>query len=271
MSDGRFEGWYYNQHTGDYMLAFIPGRAGDGAFVQMIDSNGARRFGMPDFHARGDTIRTGDCVFSPYGLRVRLPGVEGELRYGKTTPLRSDIMGPFSRLPMQCSHGVVSMNHTVDGCITVDGTPHFFDKGSGYAEKDRGRSFPRSYRWVQCNDFPVSCSLFFSEAHIPFLGFSFTGCICAVLYRGKEYRLATYRGVKILETDSERILLRQGNLSLELTVRPLSAGHSLKAPLSGKMTETIRESCDAFLHLRLTERGRTVVECESVHAAYEKR
>lgn len=26
MSDGRFQGWYYKQRTGGYMLAFIPGR-----------------------------------------------------------------------------------------------------------------------------------------------------------------------------------------------------------------------------------------------------
>lgn len=30
MSDGRFQGWYYKQRTGDYMLACIPGRAADG-------------------------------------------------------------------------------------------------------------------------------------------------------------------------------------------------------------------------------------------------
>lgn len=83
MSDGRFEGWYYKQRTGDYMLAFIPGRAADGPFVQMIDSNGTRRFAMPDFHVRGDTVRTGGCVFSPAGLRIRLPGVTGDLRYDR--------------------------------------------------------------------------------------------------------------------------------------------------------------------------------------------
>lgn len=33
MSDGRFQGWYYKQRTGGYMLAFIPGRAADGSFV----------------------------------------------------------------------------------------------------------------------------------------------------------------------------------------------------------------------------------------------
>ena len=52
MSNGRFLGWYYKQRAGDYMLAFIPGRASGGPFVQMIDSNGTRHFAMPDFHVR---------------------------------------------------------------------------------------------------------------------------------------------------------------------------------------------------------------------------
>ena len=46
----------------------------------MINSNGTRRFAMPDFHVRGDTVRTGGCVFSPTGLHIRLPGVTGDLR-----------------------------------------------------------------------------------------------------------------------------------------------------------------------------------------------
>lgn len=270
MSD-RFMGWYYKQRAGDYMLAFIPGRASDGAFVQMINSNGARLFPMPDFHVRGDTVRTGDCLFSPEGLRVCLPGVEGRLRYDGTTPLRSPIMGPFAHLPMQCSHGVISMHHAVNGSMTVDGRTHLFDGGSGYAEKDRGRSFPRSYLWLQCNDFPLPCSLMLSVAHIPFLGFSFTGCICALIYRRQEYRLATYRGVKVLTPAAGQLRLTQGNLCLDLTVRPIGAGHRLLAPLHGKMTRTVRESCDAYLRLRLTQGDETVVECESSRAAYERR
>ena len=136
MSDRYFEGWYYKQRAGDYMLALIPGRAADGAFVQLIDSSGTRNFPMPDFYASGDTVRTGDCLFSPRGIRVSLPGVEGALRYEGLTPLRSDIMGPFARLPMQCRHGVVSMSHRVSGRMVVDGVPHDFDGATGYCEKD---------------------------------------------------------------------------------------------------------------------------------------
>lgn len=266
-----FEGWYYKQRTGDYMLAFIPGISSGGAFVQMIDSYGARQYAMPDFHASGDTVHTGNCVFSPQGLHICLPGVKGTLSYGKITPLASDIMGPFAHLPMQCRHGVVSMHHTVDGSITVDGKTHPFQHGIGYAEKDRGRSFPKSYLWLQCNDFPVPVFFMLSVAHIPFLGGSFTGCICALMYAGKEYRFATYRGVKIQTLANDGLCLRQGRLSLELRFHPLGTGHALLAPHLGRMTETIRESCDAYLALCLKEDGRVVVACESSRAVYERR
>ena len=274
MSNGRFLGWYYKQRAGDYMLAFIPGRASGGPFVQMIDSNGTRHFAMPDFHVRGDTVRTGGCIFSPAGLHIQLPGVSGNLRYDGRTPLRSDIMGPFAHLPMQCRHGVVSMGHRVDGRVTVDGKTHVFRGGSGYAEKDSGRSFPRSYLWLQCNDFTPPCSLMLSIAHIPFLGSAFTGCICALIFAGREYRLATYRGVRILTLTADTVRLRQGNLLLELAIRPTDGGHPLLAPQCGSMTETIRESCDAHVHLRLTQRRqsrRTILVCESDRAAYERR
>lgn len=272
MSGRGFEGWYYKQRAGDYMLALIPGRAADGAFVQLIDSSGVRNFPMPDFAADGDTVRTGDCLFSPHGIRVSLPGVEGALRYEGLTPLCSDIMGPFARLPMQCRHGVVSMSHTVSGLITVDGISHAFDGATGYCEKDCGRSFPRSYLWLQCNDFtdcPVPLSVMAAVAHIPFLGFSFTGCLAVVMLAGREYRFATYRGVRIADCSPRHLLLRQGRLSLELDFAPLSDGLSLHAPVLGRMERRIRESCDARLRVRLSDNASLLLDTFSSRATCE--
>ena len=110
-----------------------------------------------------------------------------------------------------------------------------------------------------------------SIAHIPFLGNAFTGCICALIFAGREYRLATYRGVRILTLTADTVRLRQGDLLLELAIRPTDGGHPLLAPQHGSMTETIRESCDAHVHLRLTQAGRTILVCESSRAAYERR
>lgn len=272
MSDRYFEGWYYKQRAGDYMLALIPGRAADGAFVQLIDSSGTRNFPMPDFYASGDTVRTGDCLFSPRGIRVSLPGVDGALRYEGLTPLRSDIMGPFARLPMQCRHGVVSMSHRVSGRMVVDGVPHDFDGATGYCEKDSGRSFPRSYLWLQCNDFggfPSPLSVMAALAHIPFLGFSFTGCLAVVMFGGQEYRFATYRGVRILDYTSRHVLLRQGAWTLEFDLSPLSAGGELCAPSLGRMSGRIRESCDARLRVRLSSRGSLLLDALSPRATCE--
>lgn len=279
---GRFEGWYYKQRADDYMIAFIPGRADSGAFIQVIDSYGTRSFGMPDFYAYGDTVRTGNCIFSPRGLKVELPGIRGVLKYSGITPLKYDIMGPFSVLPMQCSHGIVSMYHTANGRLEVDGTLHSFKNAAGYIEKDCGRSFPRSYLWIQCNSFSPSGAFIqasatafmqafmLSIAHIPFLGASFTGCICVLIYGGKEYRFATYLGVRII-SDNDRIILTQGKMQLEIVCYPLCDGKELSAPQMGRMNESVRESCDAYLKLTLTESGKILAELESRYATYEKR
>lgn len=67
------------------------------------------------------------------------------------TPLRSDIMGPFRFLPgMECSHGVISMGHSLEGKLDLNGKRIDFSGGTGYVETDRGRSFPSAYLWTQC-------------------------------------------------------------------------------------------------------------------------
>ena len=52
-----FEGWYFKHQKGDDMVAFIPGRAESGAFVQMISQEGARQFAIEDFSVRHGVIR----------------------------------------------------------------------------------------------------------------------------------------------------------------------------------------------------------------------
>lgn len=269
MWDEGFEGWYFKHQKGDDMVAFIPGRAESGSFVQMISSDGARQFDVPELTVDGDIIRAGDCLFSPYGCRILLPSVSGEILYGKTTPLRSDIMGPFYHLPMECRHGVISMAHRLTGSVIIDGVAHDYDGGMGYIEKDSGTSFPKFYQWLQCNDFAEPCSVMVSIAHIPFYGASFTGCICAIVYGGREYRLATYNGVRIHAAEAEHICLSQGKLLLEIDIKPSHEGHQLRSPAKGQMSGTIRESANAEVHVRFWEKGKAVFDLTSLHASCE--
>lgn len=61
--------------------------------------------------------------------------VEGRLSYGALTPLKYDIMGPFSLAPfMECCHSVWSMQHSVFGRIMLNGESYEFDHALGYWE-----------------------------------------------------------------------------------------------------------------------------------------
>lgn len=105
-------------------------------------------------------------------------------------------MGLFRLLPrMECNHEIISMYHGVQGSLILNGKTLTFDDGIGYIEKDWGHSFPKSYVWLQCNSFmKEKCSIIVSVAEIPYLGMNFKGCICAIHYKGIEYRLVTYLG-----------------------------------------------------------------------------
>ncbi|MDD3165104.1 MAG: tocopherol cyclase family protein [Oscillospiraceae bacterium] len=264
-----FEGWYFKHQLEDDTIALIPGRAASGAFVQLISAAGSRQFDVPALSVDAGVIKAGKCVFSAHGCTVDLPGVSGELAYGPPTPLRADIMGPFRFFPMECRHGVISMGHTLRGSLTIDGTPHRFSGGNGYIEKDSGTSFPRSYLWLQCNDFAAPCSVMVSIACIPFCGMHFTGCICAMIYAGHEYRLATYTGVRIHAASASHICLSQGRLLLKIDITPSQDGHPLRAPVRGSMSGVIRESSNASIFLQLWDNGKQVAALRSDHASFE--
>ncbi len=265
----RFEGWYFKHQAGNKMIAFIPGIAESGPFIQMIGNCGSRQFLVPDLSIDSRGIHAGNCHFSHSGCKIDLPGIQGSIVYGKFSPLCSDIMGPFRYLPMQCRHGIISMTHSLSGSLNIDGQMHCFDGGTGYIEKDSGTSFPRSYIWLQCNDFAQPCSIMVSIAHIPLYGINFTGCICAILYKGHEYRLATYRCVRIHKADSRQICLSQGKLLLKITIKSPNNKHPLRAPISGQMSGTIRESTNTYVHVRLWDHGMPVIDLYSAHAAFE--
>ena len=252
-----FEGVYLKHQKNGESICFIAGRAGETRFVQVITNGTVRQYDGAQ----------GFC-FGEEGVAAELPGVQGAVRYGPLSPLRTDIMGPFRFLPMQCSHSVYSMAHTLAGGFTVDGRFIDLTGGTGYIEGDRGSAFPRDYLWVQCNDFAQPCSVMASVAHIPFCGRSFTGCICAVVYRGREYRLATYRGARVEAFEETGLRLRQGRTSLEIA---LTGGKPapLLAPDRGGMARSIHEHVSSPARFRLEAAGKVLFDLYSPRASFE--
>lgn len=281
-----FEGWYVRLSGDAGTIAFIPGISISGqgektAFIQVACEQGSYYIPYPVSAVacarHQPAVKVGENLFTEKGVRLSIHtgglDCEGTVHYGPLSPLRYDIMGPFSGVPfMQCNHGVISMRHTLSGSLMLNGREMDFTGGTGYLEKDWGTSFPASYLWVQCNRFIAlgakPCAVMASVADIPFLGMSFLGCICAVQYGKKEYRLATYTGARVLRWDGSGLVLKQGGAMLVVDVQSDSS-QVLKAPRQGDMSRTIREQVSCTARFRFYIHNTLLFDYKGIAAGFE--
>lgn len=276
-----FEGWYFKCQTRDgYSLALIPAMhiREDGkksASLQVITEDDVWWLEYPasSFTASPDSLRIqiSGHSFSEDGLLLDIEreglSLHGRVSFGPFQFLKSDIMGPFRWLAnMECAHSVISMGHSLQGQLELNGRSLDLSGGMGYIEADRGRSFPDAYLWTQC--MWEGCSLMLSVATIPFGKLRFTGCICAIVLNGQEYRIATYRGVKIQNWSARGVLLSQGKYRLEVQLLEQKA-QTLRAPSSGDMSRTIHESLCAKVRYRFWQDGELLLDHTDAHAGFE--
>ena len=278
-----FEGWYFKHQSEQCMLALIPGmnitRDGEkSAFIQIITDEGTANVPYPytEFAASPNwlEVRVGNSYFSERGVKIDIRSkdirLRGQARYGIPTYLKYDIMGPFARLPfMECNHGIVSLYHIFRGEFELNGKKLMLDDGIGYIEKDWGRSFPQNYLWMQCNHFGKRrISIVASIAEIPVPGFRFRGCICVVYIEGREYRMATYNGVRILRYDENGLELKHGRLRLKIEMME-KIPHPLFAPTAGEMQRVIHENAACRARFYFSVNGEVLLDTESRFASFE--
>lgn len=279
-----FEGWYFkHQNPRGQTLALIPAfhidREGrHTASLQIISKDQAWWLEYPasqlQISRRPFQVQIGQTDFGEQGidLHIRQDGLslQGTLRYGPFTVLRSDIMGPFRFFAgMQCSHGIISMGHSLSGTLELNGEYLDFSGGTGYIEMDRGRSFPSAYLWTQCVwDGPEPDSLILAIATIPLPVGGFTGCICSVFCGDREYRLATYRGVRIEAWSSAGAVIRQGKYRLEAELLN-ERRQPLRAPMEGRMERTIHESLCAEVRYRFWHGDDLLFQHTDSNASFE--
>ncbi len=275
-----FGGWYFKCQNSKQTLAVISAfhitQGKPSASIQLITNEGAWNIPYPadEYHKSQDgfTTRIGENRFGKTSIRISIHTdycqAEGILKFGAFTSIKYDIMGPFCLVPfMECRHSVGSMIHTVTGRIVVNGIEYRFNHDLGYLEGDRGRSFPREYLWTHCF-FENKNSVMLSVADIPIGPIRFTGLLCVIWYRGKEYRLATYLGARAVSIKGGKAVIRQG--SRELTVELLEKhAHPLYAPRSGAMVRTIRESASCVASYTYREKGKTLFSFVSDQASFE--
>lgn len=292
-----FEGWYYKliDPKLENAVAIIPGisigedRQDSHAFIQVLYQGSQvayYRFEPKEFHfnPKRFAIRIGDNYFTEDRIRLNLKGegltVTGSLNFHKLIKLPKTlympgIMGPFSYLPiMECYHGIVNIHHEITGAVVVGGRKIDFTGGYGYIEKDWGRSFPKTWIWLQSNHFEKQdVTVMFSAARIPWLGGSFPGFISFIRLGGKLIVFASYTHARLLKLDYHggqvSAIVEDRRYRLELQVRNREGGQ-LKAPVNGRMDREILESINATIHLRLlTKSGRVVFEGMGTNAGLE--
>lgn len=272
-----FYGWYLKCQSDTQTLVLIPAVHSAGnkrtCSIQVITDEDAWTVTYTgDFFRRTKgNIIIGKNRFGKKGifLAIRTPEltVRGKLDFGPLFPLKYDIMGPFALAPfMECRHSVWSMRHPVRGAVDINGQKYFFQNAWGYWEGDRGRSFPKEYIWTQC------CfrggAVMLSVADIPMAGIHFTGIIGFVLWRGKEYRIATYLGARAVKIEDKAVRVKQGNLELDVRLLEESK-RPLKAPVKGDMVRTIHESASCRAFYRFRKRGCTLFAFETDRASFE--
>jgi hypothetical protein len=284
--DHYFEGWYFKfQNARSEIIAVILGvsktKGNEFAFIQVINNHDSKtsytKYDIGEFSYEEDpwSVRIADNYFSfdKVMLNIAADGIElsGEVNLSEITPLKTslyapNIMGPFAYLNfMECYHGVLSLHHNLQGQLTLNGRQVNFDGGCGYIEKDWGTSFPKEYVWVHGQDCANQDTLFFSLAHIPFLGSAFNGLISVLYIDGIQYRFSSYDFAKVESVskagDSYFLAVKQGGYRLTLDLL-LNNAKPLFSPQQGKMVGTIKESQESVCRVRLTKGAQTIMQRE---------
>ncbi len=272
-----FEGWYFKQVTKDqsYTFSFIPGISlaenDPHAFIQIMNGSARTtdyiRYPLDKFswNKRKLFLKIGPSVFTGNEISLDIQGeslqVTGQINFSNIVKYPKSIFSPgimgwYSFIPfMECNHGIVSVNHDLQGRISVNRNIIEFDGGKGYIEKDWGVSFPEAWIWIQSNNFEEHDTSFsFSIAKIPWLGRYFIGFI-SFLYLNKKFSLfSTYNKstFSLITHNKDIIEISVRNSSSILKIRVIkNLFGELRAPVSGEMSRRIKESIDSEIHLQL--------------------
>ena len=292
-----FEGWYHKLVTGDgQSLAIIPGIYRSGfnnnqtAFIMIFDGDKGNvfyeQFEVQQFSCSTSSysLHIGSNYFSSEKIILDIESetltIKGQVTADNLKPwpvtlFEPGCMGWYAYVPtMECFHGILSMDHTLDGEIEFNGSNYDFGGGRGYIEKDWGRNFPENWIWAQSNHFSNNnLSITASLATIPWKNTSFAGFIVGLYYKSNLYRFTTYRNTvtKEIRYDSNKFYwqLKQKDLMLDLTIEKGHKAGLLYAPGKIDMVPRVHEYLDGNIYLKLYDHKGTILEEQTTSAAIE--
>jgi hypothetical protein len=282
-----FEGWYFKlvDATETQRYAVIPGiflsKDPDRhhAFVQILDGSTGNatyhRYPADQFRAATDRfeVEIGPNRFSEREVVLDIADdsrvARGTVRLGSpvpwpVTPTRLGIMGPYGWAPrMECNHGLVSFDHSLEGTLAIDGREADFTGGRGYTEKDWGKAFPAGYVWMQTNHFETPGTSFVASiAIIPWMVSAFPGFIIGLRHRDQLHQFATYTRARTtgLHFTDDTVEWTVAGRRQRLQIRAERAsGGLLFAPTRQEMSDRVGETMLSRVEVALTDAGGSVL------------
>lgn len=272
-----FEGWYFKivNKNEDKAFAIIPGIAMNKngeqhAFIQILDgkklTSEYHQFDAMEFQPKSGKfeLKLGNNFFSEKRIVLDIPSVNGELSFKDVINWPNKwyspgIMGPYTFVPfMECYHGILSMDHTIEGELKVQNERIYFTSGRGYMEKDWGHSFPSAYFWIQSNHFSKpGISFKASVAKIPWLRGSFVGFIAGLWVNDRLFEFTTYNSTKLsksfADTRKVELIMENRRYILNILVQRNDATE-LASPILGFMDGRIKESMTSELEVLLFDK-----------------
>lgn len=284
-----FEGWYFKIVDKDnlYKFAFIPGiyfgqkKSENHSFIQIIDSSSNEykyiRFNENAFKFNNKNFKIGirSNIFSldkiNLDLKYKNKAIKGSLSFKNTIRWKGNLLNPgsmgfYNYLSfMECYSQVCILNGDIIGKLQINGDLVDFTGGKVYIEKNWGKSFPRSWVWIQSNSFKnptvsVTCSL----ATIPFPIRNFRGFLIGVTIDNEFYKFTTINKSKLtLKSIGQDIELIATNKNLKLTLNTYTNRDNFvlcMGPKNGNMVPLVEETLSAKVYMTLedTKEGRLI-------------
>lgn len=155
-----------------------------------------------------DSIRIGENYFSKQGINLNIiseaSSIIGEVQFNeckdtKQSKWYASIMGPARYMPfLKSYHDVISLSHELIGSFKINNESFDFTGGIGYAEKEWGKEYPKTWIWAQCNHFKRhDMSLMIGIARMPIWGSYYTVFSVPVHYKGQLEVFSSYNSGQI--------------------------------------------------------------------------
>ncbi|KNF07861.1 tocopherol cyclase [Gottschalkia purinilytica] len=275
-----FEGWYFKivDKNCDNVFAFIPGIAKGNSlkfnhsFIQVLDGKKVKynyiKFNSSSFKFKKDkfSIAIEDNNFSLSGISLNInnekDNISGNIKFENVKKWPDSIVNPGSMgfynylTFMECYSHVCCIDGNIIGGLNINGDYIDFTGGKVYIEKNWGRSFPKSWIWIQSNSFDnkrvaFTCSI----GRVPFICTTFSGFLVSIMVEDKFYKFTTINRskMKIIKKDNDvNIVFTKGRLNLNvMTYSNKYEFIQCKGPKDGNMIPLVDESLNGKITVEL--------------------